>query len=181
MPLRSTEEIFVSRTKAFATRAAIVAATLLGASFTTVAPASASGNANYTWGDGEPTLCATSSSCTKSGNIVRMWQSLLYVDGLYGSSPDIDGVFGPNTANLTVQWQKKHGISDADGWVGPGTWKKAYDWVTAHHLSNAPEAAYYEFNYPSAQGWMQLRMLYSNGAWEFVCDGDDFQWRTATY
>lgn len=73
----------MGRTEAFAARLAIIAM-ILGASLATATPASA---ATVTWGWGDnPMLCATSSSCVKTGNTVRMGQSLLYAEGRTATS-----------------------------------------------------------------------------------------------
>ncbi|WP_328919571.1 peptidoglycan-binding protein [Streptomyces sp. NBC_00208] len=164
----------MGRTKAFAARVAIVIAMLLGASLATATPASA---ATVTWGWGDnPMLCATSSSCVKTGNTVRMWQSLLYAEGLYS---DVDGVFGPNTAAATVQWQRNHGLgNDADGWVGPNTWNKAHSWVTVADPSEQDSGTFYHFY----RGTRLVLLLHQGitGVWEFKRDVDG-GWYTATY
>jgi len=56
-------------------------------------------------------------------DIVLVWQSILYAEGLLARS-GIDGNFGPATDAATEKWQAIYGLT-ADGWVGEGTWKAA--------------------------------------------------------
>lgn len=51
------------------------------------------------------------------GPDVIVWQ------GIVGAKPD--AVFGQDTHNRTVTWQRQHGLT-ADGIVGPKTWEAAY-------------------------------------------------------
>ena len=53
-----------------------------------------------------------------TGIHVKIWQSIIGVD--------VDGSFGPDTWDATVEWQRSHGLA-ADGSVGPLTWQKAFD------------------------------------------------------
>ena len=55
------------------------------------------------------------------GDEVKEWQNFLNTQG-YGLS--VDGDFGDNTYNATVEWQQKNGLG-ADGIVGENTWGKA--------------------------------------------------------
>ena len=55
------------------------------------------------------------------GDEVKKWQEYLNTQG-YGLS--VDGDFGNNTYNATVDWQTKNGLG-ADGIVGKNTWGKA--------------------------------------------------------
>ena len=79
------------------------------------------------------------------GDEVKEWQKFLNTQG-YGLS--VDGDFGDNTYNATVEWQGKNGLG-ADGIVGENTWSKAgytpYSTIstptaapTANPLPNAP-------------------------------------------
>jgi len=77
-----------------------------------------------------PLLCDTS-SCIHNGNMVGVWQAVMWADdtsitggGNTTTSCDVDGQFGPNTANWTEWWQIDHSLS-ADGYVGPNTWSHA--------------------------------------------------------
>lgn len=56
-----------------------------------------------------------------SGDDVKRWQEFLNTHG-YGLS--VDGDFGDNTYNATIDWQTNNGLS-ADGIVGQNTWGKA--------------------------------------------------------
>lgn len=58
------------------------------------------------------------------GDPVKAWQAIL------GAKPD--GVFGPDTERLTIEFQKKHGLK-ADGVVGGATWGAA---MTAGNVGN---------------------------------------------
>lgn len=70
-----------------------------------------------------PMIC---NGCGKSGNLVRLWQSVLWADGEFSSSTSIDGGFGPITDNATVSWQNSFLPSDGGtGEVGPHTWGAA--------------------------------------------------------
>jgi peptidoglycan hydrolase-like protein with peptidoglycan-binding domain len=55
------------------------------------------------------------------GNEVKEWQNFLNSQGY---NLGVDGDFGNNTYNATVDWQKKNGLS-VDGIVGKNTWSKA--------------------------------------------------------
>lgn len=55
-----------------------------------------------------------------AGKAVRVWQTIVDVKA--------DGVFGQQTYNATVDYQKAHGLK-ADGVVGPKTWKQALEHV----------------------------------------------------
>ncbi|MBO0608116.1 peptidoglycan-binding domain-containing protein, partial [Myceligenerans salitolerans] len=65
--------------------------------------------------------------CANSWNTgtVRAWQAILFAERLLPKS-GIDGQFGPNTHDATVQYQKNHGLG-VDGRVGPETWGYADD------------------------------------------------------
>jgi hypothetical protein len=60
--------------------------------------------------------------CARSSNTgsVRAWQAILFAERLLPKS-GIDGQFGPNTHNATVQYQRNHSLG-VDGRVGPQTW-----------------------------------------------------------
>src|SRR5688572_7991071 len=59
--------------------------------------------------------------CVNNGNLVRLWQSILWADGKFGGTSDIDGGFGPRTHSATYSWQGSWGAGQ-DGQVGPITW-----------------------------------------------------------
>lgn len=63
------------------------------------------------------------------GEYVRLAQYFLRViSGYYDSVRPIaaDGIFGPDTKNAVLDFQKRFGLS-ADGIIGPATWAKLYD------------------------------------------------------
>lgn len=67
-------------------------------------------------------------------DIVILWQSILYAEGLLSKS-GIDGYFGRNTASATKAWQRRFGLND-DGYVGTRTWGAADNrlrWSTSHN------------------------------------------------
>lgn len=62
-------------------------------------------------------------SNSQGTDLVVMWQSILYAEGLLRKS-DIDGYFGSRTATATKEWQGLFNLSK-DGKVGPRTWDAA--------------------------------------------------------
>lgn len=73
------------------------------------------------WND-EHTLC---SGCSVyRGNVVGVWQQILWADGKLSSECYADGWFGIQTENATKWWQAAEGLSQ-DGIVGPNTWDRA--------------------------------------------------------
>ncbi len=73
-----------------------------------------------------PELCQTSCDVTQ-GNIVQLWQGILWVRGFgTGScSSFVDGHFGPNTTAATRAFQSATKKLGVDGRVGPQTWAYA--------------------------------------------------------
>lgn len=69
------------------------------------------------------------------GGEVKEWQNFLNSQG-YNLS--VDGDFGDNTYNATVEWQNKNGLG-ADGIVGKNTWGKAG--YTPYSTISTPTAA----------------------------------------
>lgn len=69
------------------------------------------------------------------GSEVKEWQNFLNSQG-YNLS--VDGDFGDNTYNATVEWQNKNGLG-ADGIVGKNTWGKAG--YTPYSTISTPTAA----------------------------------------
>lgn len=55
------------------------------------------------------TLCKAG-WCVNNGNLVRLWQAVLWADGNFNSTSEIDGDFGSRTHSATVEWQ-------GDWWV----------------------------------------------------------------
>jgi len=80
------------------------------------------------WGDNQE-IC---NGCSiQQGNIVGVWQGVLWVDGANNNSPtytncDVDGAFGARTQYATEEWQAiRMGGAYGDGIVGPQTWSAA--------------------------------------------------------
>jgi len=147
---------------------ALVAA--LGVSLSMTTPASAHGAVDG-WDDNDQ-LCKVS-SCVNTGNLVRLWQSILWVEVLYS---DIDGVFGPNTHNATVNWQNRYNADyspniSADGWVGSQTWTAASHPDKLYHWYD--EGNYEIYSYighsspPRAFAMRKVISGTSKGAWSF--------------
>jgi len=111
------------------------------------------------------------SGYTNSGNIVRLWQAIVWVGNTSLGSGFIDGQFGNNTHNQTVNWQLlRMGPNEDDGIVGPRTWTAAQrfcdDWTDGTYV-------YYRLNdwyrFPgSCSGrTFDLRERISTGEWSF--------------
>src|SRR5688572_8542437 len=119
-------------------------------------------------------LCRAS-ACVNNGDIVRLWQAILWADGNFGDVKEIDGDFGGRTHNATVAWQSDWWL-DPDGEVGPLTWGRAQ----AGRLDLDPggdvcSGGYYRYTY---HGWgdgstypnyrnFKLRMRCSDRYWQF--------------
>lgn len=108
---------------------------------------SINGAGSYTddWGDNH-TICQ---GCTvPKGNVVGVWQGVLWVDGFSGGAGriftncDVDGGFGPVTASATADWQAGIGGLTVDGKVGAGTWGKADTYLGA----SSSYVLYYGYN-----------------------------------
>lgn len=63
-------------------------------------------------------------STGNSGNVVGMWQQMLYMACNNPPNFSQDGIFGTNTKNATKSYQTSYGLV-SDGVVGPNTWTKA--------------------------------------------------------
>ncbi len=112
-------EKFVRMTKLRLAAVVLVMTAAVGAF---ASPAYASGTTlNEEWSK-NPELCETSCVVTQ-GNIVQLWQGILWVQG-FGSgscSSFVDGHFGPNTTTATRAYQSAKNLG-IDGRVGPQTW-----------------------------------------------------------
>lgn len=72
-----------------------------------------------------PETCIAS-RCANHGNLIRLWQSVLWADGRFTDKTEIDGDFGPATEGFTKSWQRSFLPSDGEtGEVGPNTWGAA--------------------------------------------------------
>ncbi|HEX8630275.1 MAG TPA: peptidoglycan-binding domain-containing protein [Catenuloplanes sp.] len=111
------------------------------------------------------TICQT--CAVRSGNIVRLWQSMLWADRYVGDSTAfIDGSFGPDTRAATIRWQRAHGLT-GDGSVGPDTWSKAKQYVLSlGHIENGWEE--HAFPNPAASRQLALRKNTRTGVWQFA-------------
>lgn len=97
-------------------------------------------------------LCAsgTAPGCFDRGNVVTLWQRILYTDnyGPYAGRSAVDGQFGPKTVANTERWQRREGLPP-DGIVGRNTWLKAENWIyeNAYHQSkNTSTWQYYAYS-----------------------------------
>jgi hypothetical protein len=63
--------------------------------------------------------------CVNNGNLVRLWQSVLWADGMFSDLTEIDGEFGNKSHNWTLTWQSSWVPGDHSGIVGPNTWGAA--------------------------------------------------------
>lgn len=71
-------------------------------------------------------LTCIASRCANRGNLIRLWQSILWADGRFSNLAEIDGDFGPKTEGFTKSWQRSFLPSDGEtGEVGPNTWGAA--------------------------------------------------------
>jgi hypothetical protein len=84
------------------------------------------------FGDLGNSLC---NGCADSFNTdtVMMWQAILVAEGFLDVS-QIDGQFGPITANATWQWQNRYQIG-RDGQVGNQTWTRADDLLVTTEIA----------------------------------------------
>jgi hypothetical protein len=142
--------------------ALIVAATLALVVGMPTSPAAAD-PASYGWYDNHQ-ICKFSTGCVRSGNLVALWQTILWADGL-ASSSDIDGQFGPNTHNWTVLWQSRHMEGDLSGKVGPKTWTTAYDLLRRNSYCSVDNYSY--ARYAGSHEIFLLRLDCANGNWWF--------------
>lgn len=145
-------------------RALIAIAAVFSLSLMTAAPARADAAAG-SWSDNHQ-LCQ-SSSCVRSGNIVRLWQAIVWADDLSGNvgTSFIDGEFGSNTAAKTRTWQDVMNVG-IDGSVGPETWGEAYGAVNRNTgFDTSTQTGYFYYGYNRTFG---LRKQNSNGVWTFL-------------
>jgi hypothetical protein len=85
------------------------------------------GSVTDDWGDNHT---ISNTGTINTGNVVGIWQSVLWADGDLASSSCsyVDGLFGGITENATISWQQEafpNQPSQWDGIVGTNTWGKA--------------------------------------------------------
>jgi len=112
--------------------------------------------------------------CVNNGNLVRLWQAILWADGKFSSTTDIDGDFGPRTNSATISWQGDWWVAQ-DGEVGPNTWGRAAEGrLDIDDENGICRGGYLYYTY---HGWgptypnyrnFRLRERCSDGYWFFV-------------
>jgi hypothetical protein len=117
-----------------------------------------------------PMIC---NGCGKSGNLVRLWQSVLWADnagGKFSSATSIDGDFGPMTTSATVSWQNTSLPSDhGSGQVGPHTWGTAQSLRLKVELEGLCKGGVVRFTYHGSAGRnFSLTENCSTSAWLFI-------------
>jgi hypothetical protein len=115
-----------------------------------------------------PELCKDP-RCVNNGNLVRLWQSVLWADAKFSSASSIDGTFGPNTHNATVSWQGEFVPGDGSGEVGPNTWGAAeFQRLDLDPNGDICQFGVYRFTYHGIVGRsFPLTMNCSTLAWRF--------------
>jgi hypothetical protein len=114
---------------------------------------------------GNNTLCKAS-WCVRNGNLVRMWQALVYADHPSLGPEFIDGGFGPNTHNYTVWWQQQFGLH-ADGEDGPNTWGMAHTRKGPAYPLRDENGVTWHYHYYGRYATVVLRRNGSTGVWQF--------------
>ncbi|WP_157974788.1 peptidoglycan-binding domain-containing protein [Glycomyces dulcitolivorans] len=163
-------------------RIALVSSMAIAMLFATATTASA-GTVTHSWSD-NPELC-NSSSCTRNGNVVRAWQTLV-LNNVYGDCGNVgcyptygcwfvDGAFGSNTAAGTEEYQDLLDVT-ADGWVGSNTWGAVYDRLVRYPANDSTTVlGYYVSGMHPAYGSPRtyFKRDTTNGYWYFQdrCDG----------
>ncbi|GIH04053.1 hypothetical protein Rhe02_21200 [Rhizocola hellebori] len=145
--------------------AAFILAVTLGSAALGPSPASAH-TPSGSWGSFH-TICWGCS--VDSGNIVRAWQIILWVDKATSATcfSFADGGFGSNTDRATEVWQGRMDLG-VDGSVGYNTWTKAYSrLVRTPALDNAE---FYAYDYRYNGRFVTFLKRKSDGAWYFYPD-----------
>ena len=117
---------------------------------------------------GFPLICRTCS--TRSGNLVRLWQSVLWADGRLTATSDVDGDFGPRTQNATVSWQNIWLPSDGGtGKVGKNTWNRASDFIEFETNGDTCQGGSLHMFYQGTGGRViRLTESCATGVWRFL-------------
>jgi len=119
------------RTKSLAL---LITAAVGGGVAFSAAPASASTSSGYIsgsgdwtddWGDEGP----ISTSSYSFSNAAAGWQAILWADGYFSSTSQIDCSFGSGTKTATTKWQSDNGLSN-DGIVGKNTLSRAESYMS---------------------------------------------------
>jgi len=115
-----------------------------------------------------PLICRTCS--THSGNLVKLWQSILWADGFFTSTSDVDGGFGPRTQDATVSWQIVWLPSDGGtGKVGRNTWTRASDFIEFESDGDTCHGGLFRLFYRGTHGRViRLSENCTTGEWRFL-------------
>lgn len=139
--------------------AAVAAALLLSPLMT---PAASADSVSWDWGDNHR-LCQNSSSCVRTGNVVRLWQAIVYTAGGQFDLKFIDGDFGPWTKQITRQvW----GSPSVEPWM----WLNVQNNLRYTSGDCPGSTEYYQLVVTQPGGWdatLSLRMN-CQGIWSFL-------------
>jgi hypothetical protein len=142
-----------------------LAVTLLAALPSTASAHPATGD----WSNNH-SLCTT--CAVRQGDIVGLWQTLLWADGLLApcGSSGVDGHFGPVTRSATIAWQRNWNSAhpgdriSVDGIVGPQTWSRAESKLLSANFG------FFIYGGAVASPLLEER---TDGTWLFVPAADD--------
>ena len=114
-----------------------------------------------------PSTCIQS-WCVNHGNLVRLWQSILWADNMFTDLSQIDGDFGPNTDGWMHNWQVKYVPGDNSHIVGPNTWNTAGSHLDFDTNGDTCQFGVYHFVYVGASRRFRLTENCSTFEWKFV-------------
>jgi hypothetical protein len=114
---------------------------------------------------GNNTVCQAG-WCVRNGNLVRLWQALVYADHPSLPPSFVDGSFGPNTHAYTVWWQRQFGLDD-DGEVGPNTWGLANTRKGPAYPLGDGTGVVWRYHYYGRYATVVLRQNSATGVWQF--------------
>ena len=152
----------------FARLRRVMAAAGMGLALVIVGGAAPATAHQATWGWYANHEICKFSGCVRNGNLVRMWQTILYVDGRFNSVSNIDGQFGPNTHNWTVQWQDRHMDNDLSGRVGRNTWDRAWTMLEKYECVPETGEALAVYRNPALGRLQMFFMDCTTGLWRWV-------------